>query len=245
AQTYNPDADPTLPALIDKYYPWLDYTGVLAEIKESLFGWRVDNAPNDAASRDNAALLAGSAAFGMGPGPGAICGENFGKGVPGTWLGPRTSGNPPLGTDVIPEPWSGRSGSNGELERRGRPVTPLERTIEYALNKESYLYAIANKYGIKLRGSGQEIRIMYDESMGSGTGRLGRTLESEGGRVIRIGPDALVDEGTAANTIAHELSHARDYLNGTHKPHGDASSMGNRTPYGSGNALEDYIRGGR
>jgi hypothetical protein len=117
--------------------------------------------------------------------------------------------------------------------------------MEYALNKESYLYAIAEKYGINLRGSGQEIRIVYDESMGYGTGRLGRTLAEEGGKVIRIGPDALVDEATAANTIAHELSHARDYLRGMHKPHGDDTSLGDGTPYGSGNALEDYIRGGR
>ncbi|WP_375755125.1 hypothetical protein [Corallococcus exercitus] len=64
--------------------------------------------------------------------------------------------------------------------------------------------------------------------------------------VIRVGPDALADEATLANTIAHELSHGRDYLrSGIHKPHGDMSSVGDGTAYGAGNALEAFIRGER
>ena len=63
--------------------------------------------------------------------------------------------------------------------------------------------------------------------------------------MIHIGPTAFVDEGTAANTIAHELSHARDYLRGRHKPHGDSSSLADGTPFGSWNALESWIRGER
>ena len=75
---------------------------------------------------------------------------------------------------------------------------------------------------------------------------LGVTRAAEGGRVIRIGPDALVDEATAANTIAHELSHARDYLRGNiHKPHGTNASVGDGSVYGSGNALEEWIKGKR
>ena len=57
-----------------------------------------------------------------------------------------------------------------------------------------------------------------------------------------------------ANTIAHELSHCRDFLRGAgtsnpqlHKPHGEQDSIntpgGERTVYGAGNALEAYIRG--
>ena len=110
-------------------------------------------------------------------------------------------------------------------------------------NKEAYLQAIAKKYGINLRGSGITIRIVYDPTMRRGT--LGLTLADEGGNIIRIGPDALFDEATAANTIAHELSHARDYLRGFHKLHGDDASLGDGTLYGAGNALEDYIRGNR
>ncbi len=59
-----------------------------------------------------------------------------------------------------------------------------------------------------------------------------------------------------ANTIAHELSHCRDFLRGAgtsnpqlHKPHGEQDSIntpgGERTVYGAGNALEAYIRGER
>jgi hypothetical protein len=62
--------------------------------------------------------------------------------------------------------------------------------------------------------------------------------------VIRVGPGALADQATMANTIAHELSHARDYLRGIHKPHGVNSSIADGSVYGSGNALEDWIRGG-
>lgn len=131
-----------------------------------------------------------------------------------------------------------------ELEMRGRVVPPLEKTLEHALNPEAYLNAIVKKYRINLRGSGVEINIFYDPAMRRGT--LGLTREVEGGRIIRIGPDALADEATAANTIAHELNHARDYIRGgKHKPHGDGSSIGDGTVYGSGNALEDYIKGRR
>jgi hypothetical protein len=83
-----------------------------------------------------------------------------------------------------------------------------------------------------------------DFDLGVGTGRLGRTLPDEGGRIIRIGPDSLVDEPTLANTIAQELSHARDILAGrAGKPHGFGDSVADGTPYGSGNALEAWIRG--
>lgn len=59
-------------------------------------------------------------------------------------------------------------------------------------------------------------------------------------------PDALVDQATAANTIARELSHARDYLRGgAHKPHGWDGSLDDRSVYGSGNNLEDWIKGNR
>ena len=40
-----------------------------------------------------------------------------------------------------------------------------------------------------------------------------------------------------ANTIAHELNHARDFIRGGIAPESSA--------YSSGNALSDYIMGGR
>lgn len=120
----------------------------------------------------------------------------------------------------------------------------MERTYDHALSPQLYLNDLADYYGINLRGAGQDISLVYDETLPPG--QLGVTREAEGGQVIRVGPDALVDDATAANTIAHELSHARDYLNGgIHKPHGSDASLGDGSVYGSGNALEDWINGGR
>jgi hypothetical protein len=131
----------------------------------------------------------------------------------------------------------------------GRPVPEIERSLDQVLNKELYLYDIARKYGINLQG----VKIVYDHGLGTGTGRIGITKEAEGGHTIRIGPDALETEAKAANTIAHELSHARDYRRGAgtkrpdlHKPHGDEqSAAGDGSVYGAGKALESYIRGER
>ncbi|ALN59065.1 Rhs family protein [Lysobacter enzymogenes] len=130
-----------------------------------------------------------------------------------------------------------------QLYRLGRPASPLEKTFDHALSPQLYVEDVAAHYGISLRGSGQPISVLFDETLGAG--KLGVTYAAEGGKIIRIGPDALVDQATTANTIAHELSHARDYLRGVHKPHGLDSSIGDRTVYGSGNALEAWIKGYR
>jgi RHS repeat-associated protein len=122
----------------------------------------------------------------------------------------------------------------------------VERTMDNSLDKTTYLNDVANKYGINLRGSGQSISVVFDPDLGPGL--LGVTRAAEGGRVIRVGPEGIYDDATAANTIAHELSHARYYLkNGTFEGeiHGNAGSMADGTPYGSGNALQDWIEGNR
>ena len=131
-----------------------------------------------------------------------------------------------------------------ELNMKGKPISPLEKTFEHALNPEKYLNDIAEKYNINLSGSGQNIEIKFDPNLPPGV--YGKTREVDRGKTIIIGKDALADEGTAANTIAHELSHARDYLRGNiHKPHGVESSLGDGTVYGAGNALQDFIEGNR
>ncbi|MEU4416822.1 hypothetical protein [Nocardia salmonicida] len=133
-----------------------------------------------------------------------------------------------------------------ERAAHGRSQPPVERTFENSLDKETYLYDVAAKYGINLRGSGREVRIVFDSELR--TGLLGVTRSGDGGNVIRIGPDALVDDFTAANTIAHELSHARYYMrNGTFdgEVHGNAVSLADGTPYGSGNALQEWLEGQR
>jgi hypothetical protein len=71
------------------------------------------------------------------------------------------------------------------------------------------------------------------------------TRAEDGGWIVRVSPDGMMDD---ANTLAHELSHARyfqKYGNWKDEIHGGATSMADGTPYGSGNALEAWIRGQR
>lgn len=89
-------------------------------------------------------------------------------------------------------------------------------------------------YGINLRGSGENITIRYNPDLRPGT--YGKTTATNS-NVIEIGPDALISETELANIIAHELNHARDFLEGGQAQESPA--------YNSGNALSDYINGGR
>lgn len=124
---------------------------------------------------------------------------------------------------------SGTIGGNA-----GSPVSITEKTLDMALDPETYAYVIAKKYGINLRGSGQNITIKYNPNIRPGI--YGRTL-GVNPYVIEIGPDALMSETELANTIAHELNHARDFIKGGHATEPPA--------YSAGNALSDYINGGR
>ncbi|MFE2260333.1 putative T7SS-secreted protein [Streptomyces griseosporeus] len=159
---------------------------------------------------------------------------------PATYVRNPHSFSDPLGLAPCPR------SSTEEREARGVRQSEVERTLENSLDKETYLRDVAEKYGINLRGSGQDIKVVYDPDLRPGV--LGVTRGEEGGRVIRIGPSGIIDDATAANTIAHELSHARYWLkHGTFdgQEHGHAGSMGDGTPYGSGNALQDWIEGNR
>lgn len=109
-----------------------------------------------------------------------------------------------------------------------------EKTLDMALDPETYANTIAEKYGINLRGSGQSITIKYNADLRLGI--YGRTTAANP-YVIEIGSDALVSEEELENTIAHELNHARDFIRGGIAPESSA--------YSSGNALSDYIMGGR
>ena len=99
-----------------------------------------------------------------------------------------------------------------------------------ALDPETYANTIAEKYGINLRGSGQSITIKYNADLRPGI--YGRTTAANP-YVIEIGSDALVSEEELANTIAHELNHARDFIRGGIAPESSA--------YSSGNALSDTL----
>ena len=124
--------------------------------------------------------------------------------------------------------------SGDERYRVGVAQDGVERTLDNSLDKNTYLRDVAQKYGINLRGSGQDIDVVFDPDLAPGL--QGVTRAVDGGRVIDIGPAGIVDDTTAANTIAHELGHARYFLrNGSFEGevHGGIDSMGDGTPYGS------------
>lgn len=123
---------------------------------------------------------------------------------------------------------------NEERNRIGKPVPPTERDYEMALNPVYHASIISKKYGINLKGSGKTISIVYNPNLPAGN--PGKTRKSNP-YVIELGPSAFYSETELANTIAHELNHARNYIRGGNAPEDPA--------YKSGDALEDYIRGRR
>ncbi len=119
--------------------------------------------------------------------------------------------------------------------RIGNPVNSMDKTYEMALNPELYANEVVEKYGINLKGSGQKISISYNPELAS----AGKT-RAVAPNIIEFGPSALINEEELANTIAHELNHARSFLKG-----GNAPEWGKRGAYPAGNALAEYIRGKR
>lgn len=120
----------------------------------------------------------------------------------------------------------------GSRNRIGSPVPPTERTYEMALNPNYYAGVIAKKYNIKLKGSSKKIEIVFNPDLKS-AGKVRKTNP----HIIELGPSAFYSEIELANTIAHELNHARDFIKGGNAPEAKA--------YPAGNALEEYIRGRR
>ncbi|MFF1902893.1 ricin-type beta-trefoil lectin domain protein [Kitasatospora sp. NPDC058218] len=147
---------------------------------------------------------------------------------------------------------SGGSGTGGKS--RGGKGTPLKPTgwdpYEAAMDRNGYLAAVADHYGINLRGSGKTVKVIYDADLNSGI-TYGTTREGDGGYIIRVGFKAFAEgEATVANTIAHELNHARELLaNGKWvrddipEFHGTEDSFSDGTPYASGNRLQAHIEG--
>lgn len=88
------------------------------------------------------------------------------------------------------------------------------------------------RYGINLRGSGQAITVRFNPDLVS-AGLSRRATPT----IIEVGPSAFASESELANTIAHELNHSRSWLRGGTAPEEAA--------YAAGDALSDYIAGGR
>ena len=89
----------------------------------------------------------------------------------------------------------------------------MDKTYEMALNPELYANEVADKYGINLKGSGQKISISYNPSLTSS----GKTVATDP-NIIELGSIAFASEEELANTIAHELNHARSFLKGGNAP---------------------------
>lgn len=104
-----------------------------------------------------------------------------------------------------------------------------------ALNPDEYAYAIAKKYGINLKGSGLKIKLVYDPTLSPGTKGYVSITDST---TIHLEPDSFYSEEELANTIAHELNHARSWLAG-----GNAPEYGPNGGYKAGDTLGRYIRG--
>ena len=126
----------------------------------------------------------------------------------------------------------GNTRGSKERYRVGRPVSPTEKNLKMALSKEYYVETICNKYNIHLKSGRKEIKVEINPNLPS----AGRVMKSRP-NIIELGPRAFISESELANTIAHELNHARSFLKGGNAPE--------KTAYASGDTLEEYIRGRR
>ena len=124
----------------------------------------------------------------------------------------------------------GNTKGKQERYRVGYPVSPTKKSIEMALNPNIYVKTICEKYSIHLKSGKMEIKIEINPALAP----AGRVVKSRPA-IIELGTKAFVSEIELANTIAHELNHARSYLKGGNAPE--------KTAYYSGDALEKYIRG--
>jgi hypothetical protein len=80
--------------------------------------------------------------------------------------------------------------NSSELYRLGKPATQLERTYDHALSPQLFVEDVAANYGINLKGAGQKISVLYDESLPAG--QLGVTRAIEGGLSIRCPPMVIL-----------------------------------------------------
>lgn len=126
----------------------------------------------------------------------------------------------------------GKTRGSRERFRIGHPIPSTEKNLEMALNKDFYVEAICKKYNIHLKSGKHDIQIVINPNLVS----AGRVIK-DSPNIIELGPKAFASEKELANTIAHELNHARSFLNGGNAPE--------KIAYISGDALEAYIKGER
>lgn len=126
----------------------------------------------------------------------------------------------------------GNTYGSQERNRLGHPVPPTKKDLAMALSKEYYVKKICEKYNIHLKSGQTKITI----EINPGLVPAGRVVKSRP-NIIELGPRAFINETELANTIAHELNHARSYIKGGNAPE--------KTAYALRDTLEKYIRGKR
>ena len=127
---------------------------------------------------------------------------------------------------------SGKGGIMKERNRAGSPVNPINKTLDMALDPDTYIRSVVKKYRINLKAGGKPVEVIFDPDIV----QYGKTRKSEPNK-IRLGRMALLNEEELANTIAHELNHCRSFAKGKNAPE--------ETAYAAGDALAAYIKGER
>lgn len=82
---------------------------------------------------------------------------------------------------------------SGVRLKAGEAVPPLEKTLDMALNPELYARTVAERYGINLRGSGQQIELVFNPQLkAAGISRQATPT------IIEFGPSAMSSEAELA-----------------------------------------------
>jgi len=116
------------------------------------------------------------------------------------------------------------------------PQKILNKTLDDALDPHQFVMRIAKKYGINLRGSGQDIKVEFLDHMP--TGNPGRCYENMPGVIFIATLDNFRDSHEIAITLAHELNHARGYLRGL-----KTADVTEEAAYASEGAFIEWIGG--
>lgn len=118
---------------------------------------------------------------------------------------------------------------NETLERIFRHI---EESAKGTSSEGQFAGLFNNHAHIHLKGSGKTVKVIFNPDLRS-SGRVRKAAPN----IIEIGPLALSNETELANTIAHELNHARSFIKGGNALESKA--------YFAGNRLEEYMKGMR
>jgi RHS repeat-associated protein len=118
------------------------------------------------------------------------------------------------------------AGGGSDAYRHGSKIRVFDKLPEHGMNPQQYCHDVARVCGINLRG----IRLIPDRLP---PGQQAVTRRSEGGNIVRIDLTQHKTWMDLANTIAHEVQHARLFRRGLPSPEPPA--------YASGEALYRWL----